>query len=256
MLTTHSGFLTVHEHEKSPQVAVFLVSTSQGATVSTPVSIATSTTQRQSAPLGRLSRRVASASLMLILASGSFAVKGATAQQPPDRQTDETEFVALINQVRAERGAPPLTVHPDLERVARAWTAKMKAGGEIKHNPNLRNEVTVKWRKLGENVGVGPTVAMLHTAFVESPAHFKNLVNPEFDQVAVTIDYAGDIFYVTQQFMDTDDRVQGTTAKAPVPTDSSAPGQLALQPGQKKPAKKKSAKKPATKPTPTVAAKK
>jgi uncharacterized protein YkwD len=252
MLTTKSGFLTVHEHEKFPQVAVSLVSTSQGD----PVTITTSTTPRQSAPLGRLTRRVAGASMLLIMASGSLAVRGATAQEAPNREVDEAEFVSLINQVRAERGAPPLTFNPDLERVARTWTLQMKAAGDISHNPNLAKQVTVKWRKLGENVGVGPNVPMLHDAFVKSPAHFKNLVDPAFDQIAVTIEYAGDIFYVTEQFMDTDDRVQGTAAKAPVPTDASAPGQLALQPAPKKPTKKPAKKTAAKKPATTVATKK
>jgi uncharacterized protein YkwD len=201
-------------------------------------------------------RRIAAASALAFMASVPFAMQNATAQNGQDvstQQIDESKFVELINKERAAKGAGPLTVHVELVRVARTWTQRMKSDGDISHNPNLAKEVNASWRKLGENVGVGPEVDMLHTAFVQSPAHYKNIVDPAFDHIGVTIEYAEDVFYVTEQFMDLDDRTVATTAKPPLPTNSKAPEQLALQkkPVKKAPVKKAPAKKVPVKKTTT-----
>jgi uncharacterized protein YkwD len=209
--------------------------------------VATSSTSlpvKQGGSTQRLLRRFAIAGLCISAAIAPMSLKGASAQEAPNRDADELEFVARINELRAQQGAGPLTVHPDLTRVARGWTEKMKAAGDISHNPNLRFEVTASWKKLGENVGVGPDVAVLHDAFVKSPNHLKNLVDPSFDQIAVTIEYAGDVFYVTEQFMDTDDRKQSSSSEKPKATTAAAPNELALSKPKptKKPAKKAKAK--------------
>jgi hypothetical protein len=198
-------------------------------------------------PRARVARRALGAVVLLSLSAGSFSLRGAGAQDAPDRVVDEAQFVSLINQVRAASGAEPLVVNQELARVARQWTLKMKSDGDISHNPELSKQVNASWRKLGENVGVGPDVPMLHDAFIKSPAHLKNIVDPAFDQVAVTIEYAGDVFFVTQQFMDTDDRTASTAKPTATPAPSNgAPNELALKPGQKSTKKKPPTKKKTT----------
>jgi Cysteine-rich secretory protein family len=179
-------------------------------------------------------------------------MRGASAQVT-DVAADEAEFVRLINELRASKGAGPLTVHEELVRVARPWTVKMKAAGEISHNPDLAKQVNANWRKLGENVGVGPTVPMLHDAFVKSPAHLKNLLDPAFDSIGITIEYDGDVFYVTEQFMDiaADSAAPKTsTAPAPQAQSSAVPNELALKKPVKKIVKKVVKKPVAVKSTP------
>jgi uncharacterized protein YkwD len=187
----------------------------------------------------RVLKRMALGALVVSIGVLPISIHGAGAQTSPNREVDEAQFVTLINELRTTQGLEPLTVNPDLVRVARGWTVKMKANGAISHNPNLATEVTADWRKLGENVGVGPDVPILHAAFVKSAAHYRNLVDPTFDQIAVTIEYDNTGFYVTEQFMDTDSRTTSTAAAAPKPTASAAPNELALA-------------KPKPKPKPTV----
>ena len=57
----------------------------------------------------------------------------------------------------------------------------MVQAGQISHNPNLGSEVSGDWTKLGENVGVGYDVDGLMQAFINSPAHYKNLVDPDVE---------------------------------------------------------------------------
>ncbi len=191
--------------------------------------LASPTTERSHRTIrSRVLQRMALGALVISIGVLPMSIHGAGAQTSPNRDVDEAQFVTLINELRTTQGLEPLTVNPDLVRVARGWTARMKANGAISHNPNLSTEVTADWRKLGENVGVGPDVPILHAAFVKSAAHYRNLVDPTFDQIAVTIEYDSTGFYVTEQFMDTDSRTTSTAAAAPRPTASAAPNELAL----------------------------
>ena len=78
----------------------------------------------------------------------------------------------------------------------------MVQAGRISHNPNLSSQVSGNWTKLGENVGVGPTVDALMQAFINSPAHYRNLVDPEWNYIAVGVTRAADgQLYTTHNFM-------------------------------------------------------
>ncbi|MFA9564456.1 MAG: CAP domain-containing protein, partial [Acidimicrobiales bacterium] len=73
----------------------------------------------------------------------------------------EAQFIASINQLRTSKGLNALTVDGELTAGSRVWTDHMKAQGSISHAPDLSVGVTQNWQKLGENVGVGPTVSAL-----------------------------------------------------------------------------------------------
>ena len=167
---------------------------------------------------------------VMVALAGLVVAPAARAEDSPTT-AGEAQLVTRINELRGSKGLQPLTVHAGLAVVARSWTEKMRGLGDISHNPNLAKEVTATWRKLGENVGVGPDVESLHQAFVNSPGHYRNLVDPVFDSIAVTIVQDGDELYVTEQFMDLVDPAPTTTAVPATTTStlvSSAPLQLAL----------------------------
>ena len=135
----------------------------------------------------------------LILA---FAV---SALYPPasaqaDTVSDEAVFVAKINELRAGKGLAPLQVNANLTEKARAWSAGMAAAGKIWHS-TLSDGITENWKKLGENVGMGGSVDGLHRAFVNSPGHYANLVEPAFSHVGIGIVMNGNTIYVSQVFM-------------------------------------------------------
>lgn len=114
----------------------------------------------------------------------------------------ETAMVASINSLRVGRGVGPLVVDPELIRVSDAWTQKMMQNGTIGHNPNLAEQVRGDWRRLGENVGSGGDPTAVMTGFIKSPEHLRNLLDPTFDTVAVTMREVDGEWYVTQQFAD------------------------------------------------------
>jgi uncharacterized protein YkwD len=136
-----------------------------------------------------------------VAADRSAAGSPATLSAAPEPGI-EAQFVSRVNSLRASRGLRQLQVDGELQGVARRWTERMVAAGRISHNPNLAGEVGGSWTKLGENVGVGPTVDALMQAFVNSPAHNRNLVDPEWTHIGIGVTRAADgQLYTTHNFM-------------------------------------------------------
>lgn len=113
---------------------------------------------------------------------------------------DEAGFVNLINQERAARGLNTLDVYWDLVDDARIHAKVMSDADEIFHSSNLA-AATTGWAALGENVGVGPTVNVLHTAFMNSAGHRNNILG-DWDSVGVGVTHSDKGYlFVTAIFM-------------------------------------------------------
>jgi hypothetical protein len=142
--------------------------------------------------------------------------------------SEEFRFLDLTNQLRRSKGLTPLATNGELTSIARRWSAKMAAAGGIFHNMNLPNDVTLYWQKLGENVGVGSTVEDIQTAFINSPHHYVNLVDPLFNYVGIGVVDSGGRIFVTVDFMAYGSQPAPTASTVaprttPVPRTSAAP---------------------------------
>ena len=163
----------------------------------------------------QIARAFTSAALAVMLTAGLLVVgsHAAGAASP----ADEATFVSKINALRASKGLAALTPDAALAATACTWNDQMIAAGTISHDPNLAAEiasVSPDWRKGGENVGMGGTVDSLFDAFVASPGHYANLVDPQYTRVGVCVgrDASGKLF-TTHRFM----AVAGDGAAAPPP---------------------------------------
>ena len=81
-----------------------------------------------------------------------------------------------------------------------AWNRRIATTGRLSHNANLGTDYRGPWRKLGENVGRGGEVDEIQRAFEASPSHLRNIIDPDFDTIAVAVVEVGDTIYVTEQF--------------------------------------------------------
>ena len=124
-----------------------------------------------------------------------------TAAAVPDPASAEADFVARINGLRASKGLGGLSLDAELVREARSWAATMAGQGRIFHTSNLSNGITADWLALGENVGVGADVAVLFQAFVDSPTHYANLVDPRYTTIGVGVVVSGDRIFTAHRFM-------------------------------------------------------
>lgn len=128
----------------------------------------------------------------------------------------EDAFVAAVNQERAAAGVPVLSVAPDLVAVARQHAVVMADGQNLHHNPALTSQVS-GWQKVGENVGKGPSVAPIQQAFMESPAHRANVLDPDWTEIGVGVEARDGRLWVVEVFR------QPEAAPAPAPPPEPAP---------------------------------
>ena len=135
------------------------------------------------------------------------------------------QFVSKINASRSAAGLPPVESYWDLSDDARRHSNRMAEKGELYHSGSL-GSVTSGWSGLGENVGVGLDVSGLHTAFMNSSGHRRNILgNFNYVGVGVTVDDAG-FMWVTVIFMKApdglNDPVETTTTVPPTTTSTSS----------------------------------
>ncbi|MEA2592626.1 MAG: hypothetical protein QOD62_2457, partial [Actinomycetota bacterium] len=116
----------------------------------------------------------------------------------------ESCFVSAINAARSSAGVAPVGANGDLLGVARVWSGTMASAGHIFHNPAIADLAPSNWESLGENVGVGPTCAKIAQAFMNSPEHRRNILDPSYSSVGLgVVDAPGGVMYVTEDFMGT-----------------------------------------------------
>jgi hypothetical protein len=110
------------------------------------------------------------------------------------------DFLARINGERMAAGLDPLTLRADLVDDAMAHSERMWVEDRLYHNPALAS-VATGWMSLGENVGVGPSVGVLHQAFMDSPGHRANVLG-DYDSIGVgVVTVSDDQMWVTMVFM-------------------------------------------------------
>ena len=145
--------------------------------------------------MAALAKRIASVLLTTALTIAVMAPAASAASH-------ESESLALLNAERRAAGLAPLTMHSDLTDDALAWTLRMQGQGSLSHNPNLA-AVTANWEKLGENVGLGTSIAALHDAFMASSGHRGNILG-DYDSVGIAvIEETPSKLWITVVFMKT-----------------------------------------------------
>jgi hypothetical protein len=129
----------------------------------------------------------------------------------------ESGFLSRLNQERTSRGLKALDTSGDLASLARRHSGDMASAGHPYHDPNIRAEVS-NWQELGDNVGSGPNVDNIHTAFMNSQVHRDEILEPDYTQVGVGCFWAGDVLYVTEIFRLPMNQAHAAAPAAPAPT--------------------------------------
>jgi hypothetical protein len=119
--------------------------------------------------------------------------------------SDEGSLLSYINNARAKYGKSRLSVASDLVAVARQHSKRMASQGAIFHNSHLTSDVD-GWRRIGENVGRGPSAKAVHDAFMSSSSHRVHILDGSYDQVGIGAVWGGSgsrrLLYITEVFVD------------------------------------------------------
>src|SRR5664279_231839 len=179
-----------------------------------PISLLTVTAGPRGRPLGPqearpvrthrwLHRKVRLPALLVALASSGLLITAVLPAPPAAASVaEENAFVSLINADRAAAGARPLAAMGDLTTAARGWSAQMAPTGTIWHSTTWSTQFS-GYSAAAQNVGEGPEdVQGLHTAFMNSPEHRVNILNPVYSEVGIGVAMSGVTMYVTEDFRD------------------------------------------------------
>lgn len=127
--------------------------------------------------------------LMLIAAEGTLSAAVRT----------ESQVLLQVNDVRADRHLSTLKSSTDLEAVARQHAVDMARSGYLDHinrsgqNPldRVQNAGISGFRLLAENIGTtnetGDRITKIVQAWMTSPIHRENILNPAFNTTGIGI---------------------------------------------------------------------
>ena len=139
----------------------------------------------------------------------------ATAQEVDLESQLETEIVNRVNQVRMEAGLKPTRRSTQLAEASRGHALEMLELNYFSHTspvaerrrPVDRLALAGGWDlELAENIyrlnalPEDDIVELVTTAWLNSPAHLKNILNPEFNLMDVGLVCNGDSYSVVQMF--------------------------------------------------------
>jgi Cysteine-rich secretory protein family len=118
----------------------------------------------------------------------------------PLRATDGP--AQLVNAERVKRGIPALAIDSQLNSCAERHSQAMATKQSIWHDlSQTAYSCAGAWVAYGENVGMGPSVDAVHQAFMNSPEHRRNILEPVFTRIGTGTAWNGDTVYVTEIFV-------------------------------------------------------
>lgn len=163
------------------------------------------------------SRLLAPLAVVVALAGGLFALSS-----PGTAVTDDEAVLAgLVNGARSSAGLPPLALSGALSDVARSHSASMAASGTLSHSGNTATavgSVVSDWTSVAENVGVGGSVAEVHSALMGSSVHRANILG-DFTVLGVGVVRGGDgRVWVTELFAKSATAVAEPVVAEPIST--------------------------------------
>ena len=118
---------------------------------------------------------------------------------------EEQKMIQLVNQERQKAGVSPLTIDPELSRVARIKSQDMKDNGYFSHTSptygspfDMMKSFGITYRTAGENIALNSSVEGAHTSLMNSEGHRENIMNSSFTHIGIGI---VDGRYYTQMFI-------------------------------------------------------
>jgi hypothetical protein len=142
--------------------------------------------------------------LLLMLGLEGF---GAAAWAAPPGSVAEQYLFAQANAERSQRGLQALRWNEALYRAAGAHAQEMAARASISHQYPGEPELSARGRRAGarfsliaENVAESPDAVRMHDAWMHSPGHRANLLDPQVDSVGIRVVSRGGELYAVEDF--------------------------------------------------------
>ncbi len=134
--------------------------------------------------------------------------------RPAHAQSSQSQFSAseralfdALNRERTTQGLQPLQWDPALAAAAREHAIRMAQRNTLSHQLPDEQAVQVRATQAGarfstiaENIAVAPSPAAIHSAWMQSPHHRENILDPELNGVGIAVVKGQDGLYAVQDF--------------------------------------------------------
>jgi len=146
--------------------------------------------------------------------SASVSAKpGVPARQSPSNparqapSNDEQILLSSANRDREAHGLRLLKWSPTLASAARIHAQKMAQQNTLSHQfpgePDLgarMHMAGLSFRSAAENVAQGPSAAVIHDEWMNSPHHRDNLLDPDLDSIGIAVIPRGGQLFAVEDF--------------------------------------------------------
>jgi uncharacterized protein YkwD len=119
----------------------------------------------------------------------------------------ENTLLEMANESRREAGLPPLQMSETLMQAARAHARVMVVHDQLSHQftgeASLGQRLAVlgvHYDHAGENIAYNFSAEKAAEAFMQSPPHRENLLDPQFDQAGIVALWSDGRLYVVEDF--------------------------------------------------------
>lgn len=146
---------------------------------------------------------------MTVLAATLLPAMAAMPSSPPPAigSVAEQYLFSAANAERAQRGLKPLRWDETLHHAAQRHAGEMAARESISHQYPGELDLAARGRAAGarftvisENVAEAWSAPVIHEAWMESPDHRANLLDPRVDSVGISVMRRGGQLYAVEDF--------------------------------------------------------
>jgi Cysteine-rich secretory protein family len=121
-----------------------------------------------------------------------FTASASAPSQPLPRNDSERQLFESLNYERASQSLPPLQWDEALFKAARQHALRMSNLNILEHQlpsePALAERLTeagARFSVIAENIAIGPNPHAIHSGWMDSPGHRKNILDPRFTSVGI-----------------------------------------------------------------------
>ena len=144
---------------------------------------------------------------IIVLAMIAVLISSCSVYAQSEVTTAERALFDALNRERSTRGLPALQWDVALASAAREHAARMAQRNVLSHQLPGEPQIQVRATKAGarfttiaENIAVAPNPATIHSAWMQSPHHRENILDPELNVVGIGVVKGTDGLFAVQDF--------------------------------------------------------
>lgn len=164
--------------------------------------------RKPAVPESFVTRAIFSALLrVLVLTAVTLFIAGYSVFAQTEVVSAERNLFESLNRERTAQGLPPQQWDEALANAAREHAVRMAQRNVLSHQLPGESPVQDRAMRAGarfsliaENIAVAPTPATIHSAWMQSPHHRENILDPELNAVGIAVVKGPDGLFAVQDF--------------------------------------------------------